>query len=63
MIKLLKNDERYVHGYLNFSRPVLPNPLKPMGPTVGEYPMDCWPVEVSESGKRVGLSYTAPEGV
>lgn len=60
MIKLIKGDTRYVHGYLNYRKAVKPNPFRPMGPTVGEYPQDCWPVEVSEDGKRVGLSYTAP---
>lgn len=58
MIKLLKDDTRYVHGYANYKNAVKVSPFEPMGPTVGEYPMDAWPVEISEDGKRVGFSYT-----
>ena len=56
MIRLLKNDDRFVHGHLNFKRAVSPDPLTPVGPNdMGEY---FWPVEVSEDGKRVGYSLT-----
>lgn len=58
MIRLLKNDDRFIHGYLNYQRKVSPNPFAPMGPnTDGE---NAWPVAVSEDGKRVALSFTAP---
>ena len=60
MIKLIKGDDRFVHGYLNYRRIGKVDPFTPMGPTVGDYPQDVWPVEVSEDGKRVGFSYTAP---
>lgn len=60
MIKLIDGDDRYVHGHLNFAKAVKPNPLTPVGPSVGEYPADFWPVEISEDGKRVGYSMTPP---
>lgn len=60
-MKLLKNDDRAAVAFLNYPRPVAPDPLKPMGPnTLGEH---VWPVEISEDGKRVGFSFVSPEGL
>lgn len=60
MIKLIKNDTRESVGYINYPRPVTVDPLKPMGPnTLNEM---VWPVEISEDGKRVGLSFIEPGG-
>lgn len=59
MMKLLKNDERFTHGYMNYPR-VNVDPLKRMGPTnEGLY---IWPVEVekTDKGYRVGFSFTSP---
>lgn len=58
-MRLLKNDDRFVHGYLNYSKRVTTDPLVPLGPTY-EGTFKVWPVEISEDGKRVGVSYTAP---
>ncbi len=58
MIKLLKNDDRWTHGYLNFKRAVRPDPFTRMGPNMDdEY---LWPVEISKDGKRVGLTFVPP---
>lgn len=60
MIRLMSNDDRYVHGYLNFKRAVTPDPMVAVGPSdTGEY---YWPVEISEDGKRVGYTLIPVDG-
>ena len=58
MMRLLENDDRVAVGYLNYRRRVNPDPYTYLGPnTLNER---LWPVEISEDGKRVGVSFIAP---
>lgn len=59
----LVDDDRQPSGWLNYARPVKPDPFTPLGPnTLGEY---FWPVvaEPRGDGSRVGLSLIPPPGM
>ena len=55
---LIADDTREPVRWLNYARPVVPDPYVPMGPNTT--PEWLWPVAVANGGRRVGLSYIAP---
>lgn len=59
MIKLLKNDPREADYFLNYPRPQVGLDYRvSIGYTGFGEPL--WPVEISEDGKRIGLSAVSP---